>query len=232
MNVKIAIAVGVLVLVVALVVVGPGLATSYARNKQLSECERLKAQLAALRVQGGDVTEAARLEQQIAACAQAAEAYGADIDLGSIRLGTCDAMYEQIEREFTHYRSTSYDDPVKRNNTRQTILRVGEELARCYQEAISQAESVATLDTIRRSILRSLASATARRDCYLYDQTGCGRFALNEDHGNDKARAEDERVIAPLNAALAALDTRRASMASAARLRPQAAGSALAGMLA
>lgn len=213
MDTRLIVGIGVVVLVIALVIVGPNLATSYARNKKLSECEALKAELAALRIQGGDVNEAARLEARIAQCAADAESYGADLDLGKIRLGSCDAMYEQMEREFAHYRSTSYDDPVKRNNTRQTILRIGSELSACYSDAISQAESVATLDAIKRSLLRSIAASTSRRDCFLYDQTGCGRFGLNEDHGNDKARAEEERVLNPLQSNLSAIEAKRSTLA-------------------
>ena len=41
-------------------------------------------------------------------------------------------------------------------------------------------------------------AAVLRKLCYLYDQPGCGRFALNEDHGNDKAAQEQTRVIGPL----------------------------------
>jgi hypothetical protein len=44
----------------------------------------------------------------------------------------------------------------------------------------------------------AMKSAVDRKLCYLTDQPGCGRFGLNEDHGNDKAAQEQERVINPL----------------------------------
>lgn len=215
MSTRVVIGIAVVVLVVAIVAFGPGLATAYARNQKLAECERLKAELASASAQGTDIVRMQDLQARIAACSQEAESYGADIDLGSVALTTCDAMAEKMEREFIHYRSTSYDDPVKRNNTRTAILRFGEELARCYSDAIAKAESTTTTTKIRKSMLRSIAAATARRDCYLYDQTGCGRFALNEDHGNDKAAAEDARVIGPLNNVLTnELEPRAAALAA------------------
>lgn len=218
MDTRVIVGIAVVVLVVALVAFGPGLATAYARNQKLAECEAIKAELAAASAQGTDVAKIQALQDRLNQCAVDAESYGADLDLGAVALGSCDAMAEKIEREFIHYRSTSYDDPVKRNNTRTAILRLGEEIARCYQDAIDKAESTATTDKIRKSMLRTLAAATARRDCYLYDQTGCGRFAVNEDHGNDKAEAENARVIRPLEAIMSGeLEPKAAMLAARAR---------------
>jgi hypothetical protein len=214
MDTRLILGIGVAVVIIALVVFGPGLATTYARNKKLNECETLKAELAAIRIQGGDTNRAEQLEQMIEQCSADAESYGAEIDMGAIRLSSCDFQYNQMEREFVHYRSTSYDDPVKRNNTRTNILKIGEGLAVCYEEAVTTAESVATLDKIRQSLLRAISASTSRRDCFLYDQTGCGRFAVNEDHGNDKALAEEARVLTPLTNVLRVLDSRRALMSA------------------
>lgn len=186
------------VLVLAAVALFPRLATAVARDQALSRCDALRQERSRLAVQGGDVVEIARLDAQIRACTTEAASLGANVDLGSETLKTCLAKSEQIEQEWAHYRSTGYDDAVKRNNTRGTMLRLGEELARCFSQAVTDAQNVVTLRQIRDAVSQAIGRAQAREQCYLSDASGCGRFGLNEPHGNDKAADERARVITPL----------------------------------
>lgn len=193
----------VLVLGVVLVVYlaasyGPELVRKWRLDQALARCAQLRAQLAAVRVQGGDPVAAQRIEDELNACARDVAALGGTVDAAGVQLLACDTAYEQQVQEFSHYRSTEYSDAVKRNNTRQTILRLGDDQVRCYNGAIAAATSPATLNIIRASILRTLEAAVDRRNCYLYDQRGCGRFGVNEPHGNDKAADEQQRIIDPL----------------------------------
>jgi hypothetical protein len=194
--------VGLAAVAVAVVAwVFPRLAKAYGVTQALSRCAELERQRAQLAVQGTDPVTLARLDSEIRACSQTAQSLGAEIDLGDVTLEACIAKLEQINQEWAHYRSTEYSDAVKRNNTRSAMLRFGEEAARCASGAVDDAESVAALDRIRSALSKGIGEAEARERCYLSDGTGCGRFGLNEDHGNDKARAERERVIEPLRAA-------------------------------
>lgn len=194
-------------LVVVGVVVGwPVISRHLAVSRKRSRCAELEQQLILIRTQGGDVAQAAQIEQLLIQCASDLAAMGEDVDPLSVSLTRCTAAAEQINQEWAHYRSTSYDDPVKRNNTRTAILRIGEEMARCYRDSIDAATTAEQLVSLRGPLNKALADATARYNCYRRDSPGCGRFGVNEDHGNDKAAAERERVIEPLRAALAALD--------------------------
>lgn len=64
--------------------------------------------------------------------------------------------------------------------------------------AQSQASGVRMMQAVATVAEGALESAVTRRLCYLYDQSGCGRFGMNEAHGNDKAADEERRVIRPL----------------------------------
>lgn len=187
----------------------PRLAKAYGVTQALTRCQELERQRAALAVQGGDVVALARLDAEIRACSQTAQSLGADIDLGAVTLEACVAKLEQINQEWAHYRSTEYSDLTKRNNTRTTMLRLGEEAARCFNGAIEDSESPTTLDKIRAALSKGIGEAEARERCYLTDGSGCGRYGLNEDHGNDKAAQERQRVIDPLRAAHTAATAKR-----------------------
>jgi hypothetical protein len=187
----------------------PKLASAYGRNQALTRCAELTAQRAQLAVQGTDPVTIARLDSEIRACSQSAQALGAELDLGDVTLSACVSKGEQINQEWTHYKSTTYDDSVKRNNTRSSMLRIGEEMARCYQGAIADAESIVTLDKIRAALSHAIGESEARERCYVNDGAGCGRFGVSEDHGNDKGAQERERVIVPLRAAHTAATVKR-----------------------
>ena len=117
------------------------------------------------------------------------------------KLRICAAMKGYVDGQFDHYRATKWSDALKRNNTRQSILAAGAALAACLREALVLAQNSGDKKLVRPVAVlteQALLSAIRRKLCYLYDQTGCGRFALNEDHGNDKAAHEQDRVIGPL----------------------------------
>ncbi len=197
-----------MLLVVAAMVL-PRIAQALARDKALGRCAELEQQRAQLAVQGTDPVTIARIDSELRACQATAQQLGADVDLGVEGAKSCASRGEQISQEWAHYRSTEYSDSVKRNNTRNSMLRFGEEMARCFEQAIDDASSPEGLRVIKSELNRQIAYAEARETCYLTDASGCGRFGLSEDHGNDKARQERERVILPLRTALAKLDEKR-----------------------
>lgn len=192
---------GGVVIVAVAVVLFPRAAQSWARNAALSKCAELQRRRAQLAAQGTEVNELAALDSEIRACSSSAQALGAELDMGEVSLDGCLDKSAKIQAEWTHYRSTDYSDSWKRNNTRGTMLRLGEDMARCFMTAIDDAESAASLEKIKNAIAREIARAEDRERCYLNDVSGCGRFALSEPHGNDKAADERSRVIEPLRAA-------------------------------
>jgi hypothetical protein len=66
-------------------------------------------------------------------------------------------------------------------------------------EAAHQA-GIRTVRAVNDVAQSALADAVTRELCYLHDQEGCGRFGVNEDHGNDKAAQERTATVAPLTA--------------------------------
>jgi hypothetical protein len=146
-------------------------------------------------------------------------------DMATSRLRMCSVLKTEIDREFQHYKTTSYSDAVKRNNTRQTILRLGRELSQCLSSALSDARkappvrltqvrwlglrgmgglgaySAATgnsVSAVAASALSALDSSMTRKICFSLDMPGCGRFGVNEDGNEKKAADEQARVLAPL----------------------------------
>jgi hypothetical protein len=174
-------------------------AADAARAAKAAECAALQDQLVALRSQPSPpVAEVRTIEQQIAACIAQAREMGAPIDAASEALSAGDALNAQIDASFGEYRATEYSDALKRNNIRKENLDRGAQMAAQYSESATQSTNDAAAQLSRASIVRALDSALQRRDCYLYDQRGCGRFGVNEDHGNDKAASEQTRIVGPL----------------------------------
>lgn len=173
------------------------------------QCAALQTQLTQLRASPTpDRAQMARLESQIAACIAEARAAGGDIDNVTSNLSTGDSAFQRIEAWFDEYKRTDYGDLLKRNNIRKEMLDTGESMARTYADAVTAATDATSARVARQSILRALDTAVSRRLCYLYDQPGCGRLGVNEDHGNDKARQEQQRIIAPLMTAQQAAFTK------------------------
>lgn len=224
MDRRIVIVVIVVVLVVALAVSFPFIANAYTRSTALSRCAELEAQLATIRTQGGDVNVANQLQVQLEQCYGQARDAGATLDLGAVLVRDCATAQRQMQLEFTHYRSTTYDDPVKRNNTRSAILRLCEDTAQCFTRAVSKAESAGVLRDIKQIVVSTIADTIARRQCYQNDEPGCGRFALNEDHGNDKAAQETARCVDPLQRVVDAINAKIATLEAAAARRPAPTG--------
>lgn len=204
--------IAVIVLVAVAAKVLPGVTQRNARADKIAECAGLQAELRGVRVQGGDATRAAQLEAAIAACIEQANALGANIDAGSVALLSADTGYEQIRQEYDHYRSTDYSDAVKRNNTRNTMLRLYDDVVTQYANATAASTTPEGLANIRASILRSLDAAIQQANCYVTDGPGCGRFGVNEPHGDDKYRDMEDRAIRPLAAAYHAADEKLRSV--------------------
>lgn len=212
----------VVVIVVAVAFTFPSIATTYARNRTLTRCQELEAELAAMSGQGGDQQAIAAKQAELRICYGQAEAAGAAVDLGRVRLEQCRIMLRQCREEFAHYRSTDYSDAVKRNNTRGTILRVGENFVTCVREAGNATETLPGAEEALALAKEAFAEFEAQRLCYLYDQAGCGRFAVNEPHGNDKAGDVQARILTPLLAVIDGELKPRVAALQAARTPAQA----------
>ncbi len=200
---KVWLAIGIGVVVVVAIAAFPALSRISGRNAVETELQELRDRLAAISVVGGDMNEADALRARIRVLTNTANRYGASLDLGAITLSGCDAMQTRIESEWNNYISTDYSDPLKRNNTRASILAFGATLSRCYEQAIVDASTPEGLDQISASLLNSIARSEARRVCFEADQAGCGRSGVSEPHGFDKAAHERDQIQAPLRAAYA-----------------------------
>ena len=205
-----------LALVGAALVIPPYLAKR-AKESAVSRCAALKARRAGEAVQGGNPVVLAQLDYEIKTCLGEAAALGAPVDVGAAVLEGCIAKGEQISQEWAHYKSTSYSDPVKRNNTRGTILRTGEEMARCFSGALDEVTTVPGAEAIKAEITKQLAYSVSRRACYDNNMPGCGRDLLNEDHGNDKSAAERDRIEIPLREQLARANEKIAELTASTR---------------
>jgi hypothetical protein len=121
--------------------------------------------------------------------------------LAELKLRPCATAKSFIDGQFGHYKATEYSDALKRNNTRGTMLAVGGTLVACLQNALAMAigmKNAQSVQLVANTIISSLDAAMVRRDCYFYDQPGCGRFGVNELHGNDKAADESRVTVQPL----------------------------------
>jgi hypothetical protein len=199
---KIWLAIGIGALVVVGVMAFPTLARMSTRNGTEAELRAAQTRLDEISINGGDPVEAERLRARIRELTTQANAYGATFDLGAITLDGCQAMYARIESEWNNYVATVTSDPLKRNNTRASILNFGTTLARCYEQAVTDASDRTTLEAIRAAILQAFARSEARRICFETDGPGCGRSGVSEDHGFDKAAAERDVIQAGLRRAL------------------------------
>jgi len=171
------------------------------RTAKAAECAALQNNLVALRAQPTpDGATMTRLEGEISACLAQARELGAEVDAATTQLAAADAVYTQMEGWFHEYRATS-SDPLKRNNTRQTILNGGASIAAAYTNAIAQSTNPQMTKLIAQSVRRALDSAISRQLCYLGNERGCGTSGSDEDQPDAKAAQEQSRVIAPLIAA-------------------------------
>lgn len=171
---------------------------AWARSQALARCNALQQQRALL-PQGADINTINTLDAQIRLCADELRSLGLPVAPGlATGLDECATKARQIAAEWTHYRSTSYSDPMKRDNTRGAILRMGDEMVSCFSRSIEAATTFAEITAIDDLIRREIAASHGRLQCYLNDQSGCGRFGVSEEHGNDKARHERTRIYDPL----------------------------------
>lgn len=175
-------------------------------TSKMTQCAELQARLATLKAQTSPpMTQVRDLEGQLNTCLAEAREMGVTIEPWADALAAGDAAQAQTEASFTEYKGTDYSDALKRNNVRQAILNGGAVAATKYREAVEQASADAALHSIRASLARAIDASLTRRDCYDFDQSGCGRLGVNEDHGRDKANQERDRVLTPLLAAYAAV---------------------------
>lgn len=203
------------VVVVALVAwLLPRLAKAYAVSQAQGRCEQLKRERDQRALAGGDVVELARLDVAIRACSQEVASLGGSSDLSAVGLGAAEAKAQQIDSEFGNYRATNYVDWLKRNNTRETMLRLGGEMVAAYDQAVNDAETVGQLDKVRASIRRQIARSEERRSCYGDRASGCDRSGDAEPEGMQKAEAERQRVTDPLRGVLGTLETKRSALAA------------------
>jgi hypothetical protein len=108
-----------------------------------------------------------------------------------------------IDGQFAHYKATSDHDPLKRNNTRGSILAAGREMAAGLTDVFAQASSFGSLTAMRAVSTLALAALNASIDrwaCFFMGQPGCGTFAVNEDQPDVKAQQELAAVTTPLMA--------------------------------
>lgn len=222
----------IVALVVAAAVFGPGILESMRKKAAVAECDALRARRRVMAaVQGANVAVLAQLDAELVLCAERLAAMGIPVDSAAYAMESCDDKATQIDAQWTHYKSTSYSDPMQRDNTRGAMLRLGEEMAACYQAAadriaappptlgepgpkgarplIVNRPALAEINTLLAAVRRAIGSSNARITCYLTDGSGCGRFAVSEEHGNDKARHERERVLLPLRRVEASLVAKR-----------------------
>lgn len=191
-----------IILVVAVMVGGaillPKALAAFSRQATLNECRRLQAELDAIRVQGGDQIRAIQIETQLRRCVSEANAQGLNIDPAEARLGSCETFGVLIATEWTHYKSTSMEDAIKRNNTRASILRAGEDMVACLRAVVTEATSLSTLDRAEAFVREQIFRSSERVMCFLNGAPGCSRYGLNEAHVSDKASDEMLRIGAPL----------------------------------
>jgi hypothetical protein len=181
---------------------GPTGPTVDPRIAKQAECAALQASLVTLRAQPTpDAATMVQLEGRISACLAEARTLGAEVDAATTQQAAADAVYAQMEGWFNEYKATSDHDPLKRNNTRQSILNAGAGLATTYTNAITQSTNPQMTKLIAQSVLRALNAAISRQLCFLGNERGCGTFGSNEDQPDAKAAQEQSRVITPLIAA-------------------------------
>lgn len=214
---------------VALAAVGgavllPKFLAASAKADTAARCRHLQARIAGARLQGGDAVEAARLEAELRACIADANAQGANIDPSIVEVGSCDAMQAQIDAEWTHYKSTAGEDAVKRNMTRGTILRLGEDMARCLDRALLLATSVEGVDAVIASAQRGIDRSVERALCFFGGVGGCSRYGWNEQHPADSGRDDLLRVAYPLGASIAAIPGRERETSDTDAVRNAAGG--------
>jgi len=169
------------------------------RAAKQAECDALQTRLAALRAQATpDRASMTQLETQLAACLAQAREAGVPVDPSIAHMSEGDASKAQMDQWFAEYKATSEHDPLKRNNTRQSILAAGTALAGTYRDALTQSPNVETTKLIAQSLVQAIDSSITRKLCFLSNERGCGTFAVNEDQPDAKAAQEQERVLGPL----------------------------------
>jgi hypothetical protein len=100
------------------------------------------------------------------------------------------------DQKFREYKTVAYGDALRRNTLRQIVLAYGRKTVACAAALRPLSRPGKTV--VRALVGTALTQSAARANCYRADSSGCGRWAFNEDHGNDKANQEMAAVGTPL----------------------------------
>lgn len=213
---------GVAIVVAVLVTYGPWLAEQWAKNRAISNCEAIRAELEEQRTLGGATSRIAQLQAELTACTQEAQTYGAEASVAEVTVAGCKAMVGAMDSNHSSFRATDRSDIVKRQNLRSNVLGIGERLVDCLQQALAEAVSESSLfapatvlaiyKDIRAQAVRGLAASEMRIRCYESDPA-CGRYdgSLETDNGT-KIASEQQAITLPLRAVLADVDQRIADL--------------------
>lgn len=203
------IAIGVVVLVVVLVAVAYYIGPAVAKQKTLSRCAALKAQLAAAQGAGSNAGVLTSLQQQIAQCTADANAQGANLDPALETLHSCEANFEAVQAEFSHLKSVDYSDVLQRGNTMNTLLNEGEQGVNCIVGAVQTATSKETLEAIRQTIDNIGRKTRAMQQSFYFRESGTDRYLGSSETSSDgKADSVRRRINDPLWAALQQCDAK------------------------
>jgi len=174
-------------------------ARSNAAKAQLAaECEDLRTQLELASVAGHSSADIQQLTIRLAACARRAGSAGVAIDPVITGLLPCTQQREYIDRVWTDYKATSYSDPVARDNKRNNILAAGAEMVRCLRAQLELATTPAQIRAVMAEMEKARSQSFDRAQCMFAGTSGCGRFGLNEEHGNDRGWYELQAIAVPL----------------------------------
>lgn len=166
-----------------------------------TECERQRIALEQAVVAGSSPATIQQIRVNLAACVRAAGNAGIPIDTAAIGILPCRLQREYIERVMTDYKGTNYADPVARDGKRGAMYSAGEEMVRCLASQVEAATSAADLRAVMSEIRIASDQSRARAVCFFEGGAGCGRFAENEQHGNERGMKEIESIAAPLGGA-------------------------------
>lgn len=163
-----------------------------------AECEGIRTELELSSVAGKSAAEVQALSIRLAACARRAGSAGVAIDPTITGLLPCQQQREYIDRVWTDYKATSYDDPVARDNKRNNVLSAGSEMVRCLRAQLAAATTPDQIRLVMNEITKARQQSHDRAQCMFAGTSGCGRFGLNEEHGNDRAWYELAAIAVPL----------------------------------
>lgn len=175
------------------------------KGGQEGECRALRDRLATMRVQGGNVEEQRKVEAALRRCETELERLGLDSDRFGAAVESIATIRTQIDQEWSHYRSTSDSDFVKRSNTRGTIRRLVVDVVRRLREALALARTGGEVDAVEHLALGVAREAFDRARCFELSQGGCGRSGVSEPDWDERAQDEYLSGVVPIVGAVEVL---------------------------